>query len=80
MGYNIIKYDSTDVRISNDIYFGRNLNKSIDDVNYTVETVKSELYLKDEVGSASNLTTEPYIETTDRIYPPVRYFKTNNCR
>ena len=78
MGYNIIKYDSTDVRISNDIYFGRDLNKSIDDVNYTVETVKSELYLKDAVGTASNLTTEPYIETTDRIYPPVRYFKTNN--
>jgi alpha-tubulin suppressor-like RCC1 family protein len=47
--------------------------------NYIIETVKSDLYInKDTVGTISNLTAEPYIESVSRMYPPLRTFTTNN--
>jgi len=49
--------------------------------NITMETVKSksELYTdKDTVGTTSNLTIEPFVESVSRMYPPNRSFTTNN--
>jgi alpha-tubulin suppressor-like RCC1 family protein len=47
--------------------------------NYIIETVKSDLYnMKDTINSVSNLTTEPYIESVSRLYPPSRSFTNVN--
>jgi alpha-tubulin suppressor-like RCC1 family protein len=79
MAYNIIKYDSSNIRILNDINFGRDLNKNINNNYYTIETVRSELYLRDNsTDITSNLIAEPYIESGERVYPPVRNFVSNN--
>jgi alpha-tubulin suppressor-like RCC1 family protein len=42
--------------------------------NFILETVKSNLidsYAKNTVGSTSNLTAEPIVETVSRMYPPL---------
>jgi len=79
MAYNIIKYDSSNIRILHDINFGRDLNKNVNNTNYTIETVRSELYFKDNTTNiTSNLTAEPYIESEERMYPSSRSFTTNN--
>ena len=79
MAYNIIKYDSSNIRILNDINFGRDLNKTVNNTNYTIETVRSELYVKDNTTNiTSNLTAEPYIESEERMYPSSRSFNSNN--
>ena len=79
MAYNIIKYDSSNIRILHDINFGRDLNKNINNDYYTIETVRSELYLRDNsTDITSNLIAEPYIESGERVYPPVRNFVSNN--
>ena len=49
--------------------------------NFTMETVKSSLYvqdIKDTVGITSNLLAEPYIVPTSRMYPPVRSYDGTN--
>ena len=47
--------------------------------NLTMETVKSTPYIeKDTVGTTSNLTFEPYLESVSRMYPPVRTFNSSN--
>jgi alpha-tubulin suppressor-like RCC1 family protein len=47
--------------------------------NFTMETVKNELYTdKDTIGTTSNLTIEPFVESVSRMYPPNRSFTTNN--
>ena len=51
--------------------------------NFTLETVKSQLidsYTKATVGSTSNLTAEPIVETVSRMYPPLnqRRFTADN--
>ncbi len=51
--------------------------------NYIIETVKSDLYVRDSrVGISSNLTGEPsvspLVSSTEYIYPPYRYFTYNN--
>jgi alpha-tubulin suppressor-like RCC1 family protein len=46
--------------------------------NITMETVINELYTKDTVGTTSNLTIEPFVESVSRMYPPNRSFTTNN--
>ncbi len=78
MAYNII-YDSSNISILHDINFGRNLNKNINNNYYTVETVRSELYFRDKsTDISSNLIAEPYLESGERAYPPVRNFISNN--
>ena len=78
MAYNII-YDSSNISILHDINFGRNLNKNINNTNYAVETVRSELYFRDKsTYITSNLIAEPYLESGERAYPPVRNFVSNN--
>jgi alpha-tubulin suppressor-like RCC1 family protein len=77
MAYNII-YDSSNISILHDINFGRNLNKNINNNYYTVETVRSELYFRDKsTDISSNLIAEPYLESGERAYPPVRNFISN---
>jgi alpha-tubulin suppressor-like RCC1 family protein len=44
--------------------------------NYIIETVKSDLFLPDPAGSL--ITTEPFLESGERSYPPSRLFTTNN--
>jgi len=50
--------------------------------NYIIETVKSDLYVRDTVGTTSNLfaepTVSPQVSTTEYIYPPYRYFTYNS--
>ena len=55
MAYNIIKYDSTDIRISNDIYFGRDLNKSI--VNSFIKICNK---VQEETGILENNAEESH--------------------
>jgi len=55
------------------------LYKITNNYNYLIETVKSDLYVKDPGASTtSNLTAEPFVETEEKIYPPFRYFTSSN--
>jgi len=55
------------------------LYKITNNYNYLIETVKSDLYVKDpSTSTTSNLTAEPFVETEEKIYPPFRYFTSSN--
>jgi alpha-tubulin suppressor-like RCC1 family protein len=61
------------INLSGDLY------KAVNNCNYLIQTVKSDLYLRDSsTSTTSNLTAEPFVETEEKMYPPFRYFTSNN--
>jgi alpha-tubulin suppressor-like RCC1 family protein len=65
--------------VGGNIKFSGDLYKNINNNNYAIETVRSELYFKDKsITTTSNLIAEPYLESGERMYPPSRLFTTNN--
>jgi alpha-tubulin suppressor-like RCC1 family protein/uncharacterized protein YegP (UPF0339 family) len=65
--------------VAGNIGLSGELYKTTNNCNYLIQTVKSDLYLRDpSTSTTSNLTAEPFVETEEKIYPPFRYFTSSN--
>ncbi len=65
--------------VAGNVGFSGELYKTTNNNNYLIQTVKSDLYIRDpSTSTTSNLTAEPFVETEEKIYPPFRYFTSSN--
>jgi hypothetical protein len=72
VGINKVPESAYKLDVAGSIKFNGNLNKNINNINYTVETVRSELYLLSP--SANTLTAEPTVSTTIAFAENVKSF------
>jgi hypothetical protein len=72
VGINKVPESAYKLDVAGSIKFNGNLNKNINNINYAVETVRSELYLLSP--SANTLTAEPTVSTTIAFAENVKSF------
>jgi hypothetical protein len=72
VGINKVPDPAYKLDVEGSIKFSGNLNKNINNINYAVETVRSELYLLSP--SANTLTAEPTVSTTFAFTENVKSF------
>ena len=72
VGINKVPESAYKLDVAGSIKFNGNLNKNINNINYTVETVRSELYLLSP--SANTLTAEPTVSTTIAFAENIKSF------